>query len=112
MRAVASGSALLVYLEETDRCGRRPAYAEVVDRARKAGLAGATVLRGVEGFGASSRVHRQHRLALAEDVPVVVVVVDADERVDALVAEVTALLPTALVVRKPVEMIRVTRGKA
>ncbi|MFI9050274.1 DUF190 domain-containing protein [Streptomyces sp. NPDC053427] len=70
----------------------RPLYAEIVHRAHAAGLAGASVFRGIEGFGASSLIHTQRLLSLSEDLPVAVVVVDAPERVRAFLPQVTELV--------------------
>ena len=95
---------LTIYLEQTDH--RRVAdYVEIVERARAHGLAGATVLEGVEGFGTSSRVHRRQHLAIRADAPVVVVIVDTPERIDGFLPEVEPLVRHGLVVRQPVEVV-------
>jgi len=71
MRAQGAAKRLTVFVGESDHYHHRPLYAEVVHRAHKAGLAGASVLRGVEGFGASQHVHTSRILSLSEDLPVV-----------------------------------------
>jgi len=97
---------LTVYLGETDRWHHHPLYTEIVHRAHAAGLAGATVLRGVEGFGRSSRIHTTRILSLSEDLPVVVVIVDTDEKVRAFLPQLDELVPEGLVVLDRVEVVR------
>jgi uncharacterized protein len=69
-------------------------------------LAGASVLRGVEGYGASSRIHTARLLSLSEDLPVVVVIVDTDERMRAFLPQLDELVTEGLVIIDPVEVIR------
>ncbi|HEX2864195.1 MAG TPA: DUF190 domain-containing protein, partial [Deinococcales bacterium] len=92
-------------LGDHDRHGLMPLYEAVVVEARKAGLAGATVFGGSMGFGANSIVHRAHLLRLSEDLPVVVEIVDEDERVRAFVPVVQALLKGGLITLEAVEVI-------
>ncbi|MFI9200272.1 DUF190 domain-containing protein [Streptomyces sp. NPDC053048] len=74
---------LTAYVGESDSASGRPLYSEIVHRAHAAGLAGASVFRGVEGYGASSLIHTSRLLSLSEDLPVAVVIVDVPERVRA-----------------------------
>ncbi|MDT0450364.1 DUF190 domain-containing protein [Streptomyces hesseae] len=97
---------LTAYVGESDTFGHRPLYSEIVHRAHAAGLAGASVFRGIEGFGASSRVHTARLLSLSEDLPVAVVIVDAEERVRAFVPELAELTGPGLVTLEPVEIVR------
>lgn len=80
MTVLREAQLLRVFLGETDKIDGRPVYEQLVLRARQFGLAGATVLRGVLGFGAHSRLHSAKVLHLAEDLPVVVEIIDAPER--------------------------------
>ena len=77
------GALLRIYLGESDKHEGKPLYEWIVLKAREAGLAGATVLRGIEGFGAHSRLHTAKILRLSEDLPIVVEIVDAREKVEA-----------------------------
>ena len=72
---------LTVIVGESDTVGHHPLYTEIVHRAHTAGLVGASVFRGIEGFGASSQVHSTRILSLSEDLPVLVVIVDTAERI-------------------------------
>lgn len=97
---------LTVYLEESRQYHHRPLYAEIVRRVHAAGLAGASVFRGFEGFGASSRIHTSRVLSLSEDLPVAVVVVDEVERVRAFLPELAELLDgSSLAVVEEVEVV-------
>jgi PII-like signaling protein len=106
------GTALLVriFIGEGDRHHGRPLYEAIVRAARSAGLAGATVLRGVEGYGADSVVHTARLLRLSEDLPVVVEVVELPERLEPFLHEVEVMLDEAncggLITRERVEIVR------
>ena len=102
------GLRLSIYVGEDDQAHHRPLYAEIVHRAHAAGLAGASVFRGMEGYGASSHVHTSRILSLSEDLPVSVVIVDAADRVEAFLPELAELAPDALVT---VDEVRVVQGR-
>ena len=97
---------LTIFVGEGDRWHHRPLYTEIVHRAHSAGLAGASVLRGIEGYGASSRIHTSRLLSLSEDLPVVVVIVDTEERIRAFLPQLDELVTEGLVIIDPVEVIR------
>ena len=84
---------LRVYVGEADRHGGRPLYEVIVKEARAFGLAGATVLRGTLGYGHDSRIHTAKVLRLAEDLPMVVEIVDAPERVAAFIPALRGVAP-------------------
>jgi len=106
-----TASRLTIMIGESDRWHHRPLYTEIVHRAHQAGLAGATVIKGVESFGASSRIHTSRLLSLSEDLPMVVVIVDDDERIRAFLPELDELVGEGLVMIDTVEVIRyVGRG--
>ncbi|MFB7456096.1 MULTISPECIES: DUF190 domain-containing protein [unclassified Streptomyces] len=103
-----TGSALrvTVFIGENDTWHHRPLYSEIVHRAHAAGLAGASVFRGVEGFGANSLIHTSRLLSLSEDLPVAVVIVDTEERLRAFLPQLDELVAQGLVILDDCEVIR------
>lgn len=96
---------LTIYLSEDDTHEHRPLYTEIVHRAHQAGLAGASVLRGTEGFGSSSRIHTTRLLSLSEDLPVAVVIIDTPERIEAFLLQLDDLTIEGLAVLDDVEVV-------
>ena len=107
-----TGNALrmTIFIGENDQVHHRPLYSEIVHRAHTRGLAGATVLRGYEGFGASSRIHTTRILSLVEDLPVLVMIVDEAAKVRAFLPELEELVPDGLITLDEVEVIRFGNG--
>lgn len=91
MKLEGEGKLLRVFLGESDKLDGRLLYETIVVKAREAGLAGTTVLRGIEGFGAKSRIHTAKILRLSEDLPIVVEIVDTEEKIRAFVSVVDQL---------------------
>lgn len=97
---------LTVLIGESDMWHHRPLYHEIVHRAHEAGLAGASVIRGIEGYGASSQIHTTRILSLSEDLPLAIVIVDTEEKVRAFLPVLDDLVSEGLVMVDPVEVIR------
>jgi len=97
---------LSIFIGENDRWHHEPLHHEIVRRAGRAGLAGATVLRGIEGYGASGLIHTTRLLDLAEDLPLVVIIVDAADRVRAFLPELDELIAEGTVILDEVEVVR------
>jgi uncharacterized protein len=97
---------LTIYIGEQDKWDHKPLATEIIHRAQQAGLAGATVLRGIEGFGASNHVHTTRILSLSNDLPIVIVIVDAAERIDSFVPQLDELITEGLVVIEDIEVVR------
>lgn len=105
-RMTTAADRLTVYVGESDRVHGRPLYTEIVHRARDVGLAGATVLPGLEGFGASQVVHTTRLLAFSEDLPMVITIIDTPDRIDAFLPELDRLVAGGLVVREELDVIK------
>lgn len=103
------GRLLRIFVGENDKHGGVPLYEWIVGRARERGLAGATVLRGIEGYGAHSQVHTAKILRLSEDLPVVIEIVDARDKIEAFLPEIDGAIPEGLATLEKVE-IRFYRG--
>lgn len=102
------GSALrlTVFVGESDLWHHKPVCSEIVRRAHAAGLAGATVLRGAEGFGASNHIHTTRILSLSDDLPMAVIIVDRDEAVQAFLPQLDELIAEGLVIIDDVEVVK------
>jgi PII-like signaling protein len=106
MTLAGAAELLSIFIGENDQFERKPLYSEIVHRAQAAGLAGATVLRGFEGFGPSNLIHTSRILSLSADLPIVVVIVDTTERIEAFLPHVDELVTEGLVMREPVEIVK------
>src|SRR5262249_58699005 len=104
-----NGSLLRIFVGESDKHEGQPLYEWLVLRAREAGLAGATVLRGIEGFGAHSRLHTAKILRLSEDLPIVIEIVDLRDKIDAFMPVVDEAIEEGFATLEPVE-VRFYRG--
>jgi len=109
MNIPEEGYLLRVFIGESDKVGHRPLYEEIVLKAREAGLAGATVLRGVMGFGKNSILHTAKILRLSEDLPMIVEIVDSLEKVEAFVPTLDEMIKDGLVT---IEKVRVIHYKS
>jgi hypothetical protein len=97
---------LTIFIGESDHYGHTPLATEIVQRAHKVGLAGASVFRGVEGYGASNHIHTTRILSLSDDLPIAVVIVDTDERIRAFLPELDELITEGLVIIDDVEVLK------
>ncbi|MQA10050.1 MAG: DUF190 domain-containing protein [Pseudonocardiaceae bacterium] len=106
MRLSGKAMRLTVYVGEDDIWHHQPLYHEIVRRAREAGLAGASVLRGIEGYGASSLIHTARLLSLSQDLPVAVVIIDNEELIRGFLPQLDELVDEGLVTLEEIEVIR------
>ena len=97
---------LSIFIGDGDLWHHKPLSAEIVHRAHDAGLAGATVIRGIEGYGATSRIHTQHAFRLGDDLPLLITIADVEERIRAFLPQLDDLDMSGLVTLDEVEGIR------
>jgi PII-like signaling protein len=97
---------LRIFVGESDKVGHRPLYEVIVLKAREAGLAGATVLRGVMGFGKNSVLHTAKILRLSEDLPMVIEIIDSLEKVEAFLPALDGMITDGLVTLEQVLVVR------
>jgi PII-like signaling protein len=105
MKLEGTGLLVRIYLGESDRWHGKPLYQAIVERLRERGLAGATVLRGIEGFGAKQHLHSTRILSLSEDLPILIEAVDADDKVRAVLPELDEMVTDGLITLEKVEVI-------
>ncbi len=105
-----SGKLLRIFVGESDHYGTQPLYTAIVEKARACGLAGATVFKGVEGYGIHSIVHAARIFDLSSDLPILIEIVDEEEKVRAFVAQLEGVIDEGLVTLETVEVIRYPRG--
>jgi len=97
---------LRIFLGENDQHQGRPLYEAIVLKAREAHLAGATVLRGAMGFGHSSRLHTTKILRLSEDLPLLIEIVDSEEKIRAFLPELDSMMSSGLVTLERVDVVQ------
>jgi hypothetical protein len=116
MKLSGEGTLLRIFIGESDKIHHTSLFESIVLSAREQGIAGTTVLRGVEGFGANSRyIHSAKLLRLSEDLPMVIEIVDTNEKITAFLPKVNELLESsgggAMVTLEKVNIIRYSHGK-
>lgn len=116
MKITGSGKLLRIFVGESDRHHGRPLYEAIVHRAHELGLAGATVWRGIEGYGAASRIHTAKILRLSEDLPVLIEIVDSEDKIRSALPEFDAMMEASggggLITLEHAEIIKYTHGRS
>ncbi len=105
MKIEGTGLLVRIYIGEADTRNGRPLYEEIVRFLRDRGIAGATVLRGIEGFGAKAHLHTARILRLSEDLPVLIEVVDQEDRLRDVLPELDAMVADGLITLERVEVL-------
>ncbi len=105
MKIEGSARRLTIYVGESDQWDHRPLYKAIVETLRERGMAGATVMRGIEGFGKTSRIHTASILRLSEDLPIVIEVVDTAERIGSALPLIHEMVSRGLVTLEDLEVI-------
>ena len=97
---------LRIFIGENDKADHKPLYEALVLKAREMGIAGATVLRGPMGFGHSSVLHTTKILRLSQDLPLVIEIVDTEDKVEAFIAAIAPMMGSALVTTEKVKVVQ------
>ncbi len=105
MKLEGTGLLVRIYIGESDRWHGQALYEAIVQRLRERGLAGATLLRGIEGFGANQHLHSTRILSLSEDLPILIEAVDTEEKIRAVLPELDEMLQEGLMTLEKVEVI-------
>lgn len=105
MELPKQGKLLRIFIGESDKHDGMPLYEWLVREARQQGLAGATVLRGLEGFGAHSRLHTAKILRLSSDLPIVIEIVDTGDRIEEFLPVIDAVIGDGMVTIERVEVL-------
>ena len=115
MKMESTGKLLRIYIGANDRYGSIPMYEALIEQAKKMGLAGCTIVRGVQGFGASHDIHKARILRLSENLPLLIEIVDTNERIRKAVAEFERMVEKGgkgvLMTLETVEILRYQKGK-
>ncbi|MFC2098119.1 DUF190 domain-containing protein [Bacteroidota bacterium] len=111
MKEYEEGVLLRISIDESSRCKGRPLYEAIVHEARELKLAGATVLKGVMGYGADSQIHTTKVLRLSEDLPIVIEIVDTRERVNSILPFLDENVKDGLITMETVRVIKYQHNK-
>jgi uncharacterized protein len=101
---------LRIHIGEDDRWQRKPLHEAIMEKCRELGVAGATVYRGIQGFGASTRIRHSSFWKLSQDAPLQLSVIDTEEQIERLIPHLDAMVGEGLIAMSPVEVIRYSRG--
>ncbi len=110
MKIPKEGKLLRIYIGESDVYEGKPLYEAILHLARREGLAGSTVIKGFEGFGAASRIHTAKLLRLSEDLPILIEIVDAEDKIEAFLPHLDKMVTEGLVTMEKVQVIMYRHG--
>jgi uncharacterized protein len=105
MKIPAEGKLLRIFIDETDTWNGKPLYEELILLARKQGLAGATAIKGFMGFGCQSRLHTTKLLELSEDLPVILEIVDSEDKINQFIPSIDSMVAEGLITLEKVNVI-------
>jgi PII-like signaling protein len=111
MTIPSEGKLLRIFIGEADYWQGKPLYEAIVVEARKRGLAGATVVKGFMGFGAHSRIHTAKLLELSQDLPIIIEIVDASEKIEAFMPDLEAMVGDGLITLERAEVLLYRPGR-
>ena len=111
MQIPEEGQLIRIFIGESDRWKGRPLYEAIILKAREMGIAGATMLRGLMGYGANSRIHTAKILRLSEDLPIIVEIVDSPAKISALLPVIEEMVGDGLITLENVRVVQYRSGK-
>ena len=111
MQIPEEGQLLRIFIGESDKWKGLPLYEAIILKARETGIAGATMLRGLMGYGANSRIHTAKILRLSEDLPIIVEIVDGREKISALLPLIEEMVGDGLITLENVRVLQYRSGK-
>ncbi len=106
MKTLEEGQLLRIFIGESDSWEGKPLYEAIILKARERGIAGATMLRGLMGYGAASQIHTARILRLSEDLPIIVEIIDSAENISALLPEIELMVTEGLITLEKVRMLQ------
>jgi PII-like signaling protein len=106
MKLEGSAKMLRIHFGEDDKWNGKPLYRAIVEKCRELDIAGATVFRGIEGYGASTPIHRSHLLSFSSDAPLMVTVIDSEEKIQRLLPHLDEMVKEGLIAVSEVEVIK------
>jgi uncharacterized protein len=106
MKLAGKAKMLRIHFGENDKWNDKPLYRAIVEKCRELDIAGATVFRGIEGYGASTLIHRAHLLSFSSDAPIMVSVIDSDENIQKLIPFLDQVVGEGLIAVSEVEVIK------
>jgi hypothetical protein len=106
MKLEGKAKMLRIHFGEDDRWQGRPLYEAIVERCRQLDIAGATVFRGIQGYGASTRIRKSHLLSFSADAPILVQIIDTDENIQRLIPALDEMVSEGLIAMSDVEVIK------
>jgi uncharacterized protein len=112
MKLPEKGILLRIFIGESDNYHGRPAYEQIVLKARELHMAGTTVIRGIMGFGANSRIHTTKLLTLSEDMPIIIEMVDIEEKINGIMPFLDEVVQEGLITRERVDVIKYVHNKS
>lgn len=112
MKLPEEGMLLRIFIGEQDKLHGKPLYEQIVMKARELNMAGATVLQGILGFGADSRIHSAKILRLSEDLPIVIEIVDTEERINTLLPFLDETVKEGMITLEKVKVLKYTHSSS
>src|SRR5690242_16884349 len=112
MKIEGPGKLVRIYVGESDQWQGQALFNAIVERARKEGLAGATVTRGIEGFGANSRIHTASILRLSEDLPIKIEIIDTADRIERFLPLLDEMVVEGLITVQECEIVKYVHGSS